>query len=175
MLSKLFYNGPSFDTLYKEYAQKGRIDEKAAITASGEIFINAPVEKVWQVLVNLADWPRFDPTFSDVKLESTASVGAKASFKLKGFPIQGTFTVVNPNQELTWVGTSLWTKAIDRHVLQAMPDGTIRLYLEESLTGFFVPLMFSSTRLHRQHQTWLEAIKVAIESANEYRSHDQQR
>ena len=164
MLNQLFYHGPSFATLYSEYASKGKIDEKAAIKASGEIYINAPIDKVWSVLVNLSSWSRFDPNFSDIKLESIVAVGTKASFKIKGFPIQGTFAVVTPNQELTWVGTSLWTKAIDRHVVEAISNETTRLYLEESLSGIFVPLMFSSARLLSQHQGWLNAIKTFTET-----------
>jgi hypothetical protein len=167
MLKQLFYHGPSFTTLYTDYALKGKIDEKAAIKASGEIHINAPIDKVWNVLVNLSSWPHFDPNFSDVKLESTVSVGAKASFKIKGFPIQGTFAVVRSNQELTWVGTSLWTKAIDRHIVEAISNKTTRLYLEESLSGVFVPLMFTSARLLHQHQGWLNAIKTYVETAQQ--------
>jgi hypothetical protein len=164
MLRNLFYHGPSFAVLYTEYAMKGRIDEKAAIRASGEISIKAPIDQVWRVLVDLPSWPRFDPNFSDVRLETTVSVGAKASFKIKGFPIQGMFAVVKPNQELTWVGKSLWTKAIDRHVVETISSNATRLYIEESLSGIFVPLMFSSTRLMKQHQEWLNAMKMFVEA-----------
>ena len=39
-LPSLFYVGPSFDTLYTEYAQNGHIDDKASIKARGEIANN---------------------------------------------------------------------------------------------------------------------------------------
>ena len=162
----LFYTGPSFDTLYTEYAQKGRIDDKAPVKARGEIIISAPIEKVWKVLINLPEWPRFDPSFSNVTLESNVSVGARASFKLKGFPIRGVFAVVDVNRELTWVGKSLWTKAIDRHVIERAPDGSTLLFLEESFAGLFAPLMISSLRLREQHEIWLWGIKSAIEQAS---------
>ena len=164
-LRSLFYIGPSFDTLYSEYAQKGRIDERAPVKARGEITINAPIEKVWEVLINLPDWPHFDPSFSAIKLESDVSVGAKASFKLKGFPIHGVFATVDVNRELTWVGTSLWTKAIDRHFIEHTSDGLTRLLLEESLAGLFAPLMISSRVLRVQHEVWLRGIKSAIETS----------
>ena len=164
MLSKLFYNGPTFGRLYTEYAMKGRVDERAAIRASGEINIHAPIHQVWDVLVDLPAWPRFDSNFSDVRLESIVAVGAHASFKIRGFPIHGTFAVVRPDQELTWVGKSLWTKAIDRHVIEAISKNDTRLFLEESLSGIFVPLMFSSARLVKQHEEWLNAMKVFIET-----------
>lgn len=164
MLNRLFYHGPSVETLYTDYAQKGRIDDKAGVKAFGEITVNAPIDKVWDVLIDLSAWPNFDPNFSDVRLEPTVSVGARASFKIRGFPIQGTFAVVSPNQELTWVGKSLWTKAIDRHVVGAISIDTSRLILEESLSGILVPLMYSSERLQRQHQEWLNAIKAFVET-----------
>ena len=166
MIASMFYAGPSFDTLYAEYAQQGRIDDKAPVKARSEITINAPIEKVWEILMNLPDWPRFDPSFSDVTLESDVSVGAKASFKLKGFPIQGVFAVVNVNRELTWVGKSLWTRAIDRHVIERAPDGSSRLFLEESLAGLFAPLIISSRRLSEQHENWLGGIKSAMKQAS---------
>lgn len=164
-LPSLFYVGPSFDTLYTEYAQKGRIDDKAPVKARSEITINAPIEKVWEVLINLPEWPRFDPSFSSIRLESDVSVGAKASFKLKGFPIQGVFAVVDVDHELTWVGKSLWTRAIDRHVIERTVDGSTRLFLEESFVGLFAPLMISSRRLSEQHEIWLRGIKSAIETS----------
>ena len=164
MLRRLFYHGPSFTALYHEYALKGKIDERAAIQSSGEIDINAPIDRVWNVLIDLSSWPSFDPNFSDVRLESIVSVGTKASFKIRGFPIQGTFAVVKPNEELSWVGKSLWTKAIDRHVVEAISNLTTRLYIEESLSGVLVPLMFSNAQLSRQHQEWLRAIKAFVET-----------
>jgi hypothetical protein len=164
MLDQLFYQGPSFNKLYTEYALKGRIDEKAAIKASGEIQINASVDTVWNVLANLPSWPQFDPNFSDIKVEPAIAVGAKVSFKVKGFPVRGTFAVVTPNQELTWVGKSLWTKAIDRHIVEQISSKTTRLYMEESISGILVPLMFSSARLVSQHREWFTAIKTYIET-----------
>lgn len=163
-MRELFYQGPSSTALYSEYAMNGRIDERAAVRASGEISINAPIEQVWSVLIDLPSWPHFDPNYSDVQLESTVSVGAKASFKIKGFPIRGRFAIVKPNQELTWVGKSLWTKAIDRHIVEAISSDATRLYIEESLSGIFVPLLFSSARLEKQHREWLSAMKTFIET-----------
>jgi hypothetical protein len=162
MLRQAFYGGPSLIVLYQEYAQKHRVDDQAPIQASDEIMINAPTEAVWRVLIDIADWPVFNPVFSDVRLESDVSVGARASFKLNGFPIKATFAVVEPAHELTWVGAALWTKAIDRLVLEPV-DRTTRLTIHESIAGAFVPLMFSRARLHEQHRASLKNFKVAAE------------
>jgi hypothetical protein len=162
MLRQVFYGGPSLKVLYREYAQKHRIDDQAPIQATDEIVINAPPGAVWRVLINIADWPVFNPVFSDVHLESAVSVGARASFKLNGFPIKATFAVVEPGHELTWVGVALWTKAIDRLVLEPL-NGTTRVTLHESLAGALVSLMFSRPRLHEQHQASLKNMTLAAE------------
>src|SRR5262245_46877578 len=98
MLRQVLYGGPSLKVLYQEYAQKHRVDDQASIQASDEIVINAPAGSVWKLLINVAGWPTFNPLFSDVRLESDVSVGARASFKLNGFPIKATFAVVEPGR-----------------------------------------------------------------------------
>lgn len=160
---KLLYNGPSFRELHEEYAKKGRIDGRAQIIASASIDINASAEKVWQKLIDVAAYPSFDNNFSAVKTSEIA-VDQPLSFKIKGFPIHATIAVAEPLREFSWTGKSLWTKAVDRHVIEKLDSNRTRLYIEESLAGAFVPLMFSAKQLEQQHQKWLEGIKQAIET-----------
>lgn len=165
MFRQLFYSGPPLETLYREYAQHHRIDKQAAVQAVDDILINAPTDKVWEVLADVNSWPSSNPIFSDIRFQSGIAIGAKGSFRLNGFPIKATFAVVDPGHELSWVGEALWTKAIDRLVLEPTPDGSTRLRLEESLAGVLVPFMSSSARLHKQHQMSLRNFKAAAEAA----------
>jgi len=151
--------------LYREYAQHHRIDRQAAVQAIDDILINAPADKVWTVLADVNSWASSNPIFSNVQFPSEIVVGAKGSFRLNGFPIKATFAVVNPGHELSWVGEALWTKAIDRLVLESMSSGSTRLQMEESLAGFLVPLMSSSTRRHEQHRMSLRNFKAAAEAS----------
>lgn len=165
MFQQLFYSGPPLETLYRDYALQHRIDKQAPVQAVDDILINAPTHKVWEVLVAVNSWATLNPIFSDVRFQSGVAVGVKGSFRLNGFPIKATLAVVDPGHELSWVGEALWTKAIDRLVLEPTPDGTTRLRLEESLAGALVPLMSSSARLHKQHQMSLRNFKAAAEAA----------
>jgi len=108
MLRRIFYRGPSRQVLHEEYAKKGRIDELAPIISSSDIVINAPVDRVWALLVDLPAWPAIMPFVRDVRLESGIPVDAWFSFRLFGFPIRAQVAVVQPNRELTWTGRSLW-------------------------------------------------------------------
>lgn len=167
MIQQIFYNGPSLEILHEEYAKQGQIDEKAPVKNLSDIYINAPVEQVWQKLVDLPRWPMIDPSFRNVRLESDVTVDARFHFVLNNFPITAKFAVVSPNHELIWTGVSLWFKAIDRHVLEPTPDGGTQHYMSESFAGALATLFMSSDQLRKQHQKWLTAFKQAVEKRGE--------
>jgi hypothetical protein len=162
MLKEIVYSGPPLDVLHAEYAKKGQIDESAPVKAFQSITLNAPVLKVWGMLINLPDWPSIDPSFQDVRL-SSLSEDTVFSFKLRNFPIKAKIAVVQPGRSLVWTGVSLWFKAVDKYVLEPMEDGNTRLYLAESFSGFLASLFMSSERLMAQHGKWLAAFKLAVE------------
>ncbi len=95
MLKQLFYRGPSREVLHEQYAKKGRIDDKAPVKTSGDIYIQAPVERVWNLLINLSTWPTIDPSFRNVRLESALTVDAHFSFVLNNFPIDTKEVVIS--------------------------------------------------------------------------------
>lgn len=164
MLKQLFYHGPSFAVLHEEYAKKGRIDDQAPIRTSGAITIDAPIERVWNLLADLPAWPAIDPSFRNVRLESTVAVDARFRFVLNNFPISAQFAVVNPCRQLSWTGLSLWFKAVDLHILEPAPGGGTRLFVAESLSGVLATLFISSARLKAQHDRWLRGFKQAAEA-----------
>ena len=55
---------------------------------------------------------------------------------MRGMRIHTKFSIVNPGRELAWTGRALWTKAVDRLVLERLSSDATRLYLHESLAGF---------------------------------------
>lgn len=163
MIRHQFYIGPSYDILFEEYARQGRIDEQAPVKTSGGILIAAPPERVWDLLIDLARWPVINPAFSDVRLQSLPAERTTFSFKLNNFPIKAELAAVDPCRLLTWVGTSLWFRAIDVLRLEPVPSGS-RLYMAESFSGFLAPLFVSSEQLRRQHDQTLNAFKRAAEN-----------
>ena len=163
MLKQLFYSGPTIEVLHEEYAKRSRIDEAAPVKSSGEIRIEAPVERVWELLTDIRGWEDWAPDVHDVRLDSAMAVDSRFSWAIGRTRIKSVFAVVEPGRELTWTGAALWTKAVDRHVLEPTDDGATRHYVEESLAGLLVPLLFSSAKLNAQHQRWLTAFKAAAE------------
>jgi hypothetical protein len=163
MTQRIFYTGPSLERLHQEYGKQGRIDTNAPITTFSEIIIHAPVDVVWQQLVDLANWPNISPAFRDVRLDSTVAVDETFRFTLYNFPIRATIAVVEPGRKLVWTGVSLWFKAIDMHELEATADGNTRYTVSESFAGLLATLFTSSEQLRKQHQAWQSAFKRAVE------------
>ena len=72
MFSQLLYRGRSIEVLHDRYAKQGRIDDQAPVTTSYEIHIDAPVQRVWELLSNPSGWPVFDPDIRDVRTDAVA-------------------------------------------------------------------------------------------------------
>lgn len=163
-MSKMFYAGPPLSKLHEQYAKQSTIDANAGSVARSSVDINADAATVWRILFDMANWPSFNPLVSNVRITNGVAVDSQGSFKLNGFPVKFTFAVVEPERELTWTGTSLWTRAVDQLVIEPLSQTTTRLHLNESLAGAFVPLMSPSEQLHKQHQASLAHFKRAAET-----------
>ncbi len=151
MLKQLFYSGPSIGVLHEEYAKKGRIDEKAPITAAYEVRIETPVERVWELLSDPPNWETFDPDIHDVHLDSGVKADARFTWSNGKVRMKSRFAVVDAAREITWTGVASGAKAVHRHVLEPTGDGgATRLLCEESMAGPLCPSCFSTTRSCRQ-------------------------
>ncbi len=62
MFGQLFYIGPPVEVLHERYAKQGRIDDRAPVRASHEVWVDAPVERVFALLSDPTRWPRSSPT-----------------------------------------------------------------------------------------------------------------
>src|SRR4051812_6206966 len=113
MPTRLFYSGPSLTVLHDQYAVNGRIDPAAQLTNSSSIVVDACVERVWEVVGDLRNWPTWGPGFELLELADIAP-GASFRWKLRGARIRSTFAVVEPERELSWTGTCFGFKAVDR-------------------------------------------------------------
>jgi hypothetical protein len=163
-LRRLFYRGPSLRELHDEYATHGRIDERAGSQSVDAVEIDARAATVWRVLADVERWPRFNPLVTGVRLASAVEVGTTASLRLGGLSTRIRFAVVDPGRELTWTGAALWTRAVDRLVVEPVSPDRTRLHLAESLAGAFVPLVSGSARLSRQHLASLDGFRAAAEA-----------
>jgi uncharacterized protein YndB with AHSA1/START domain len=165
MLKQLFYSGPSIEVLHEKYAKKGRIDGNAAVKASHEVRIGAPVEQVWELLSDVSGWETWYPDVHDVHLDSGVKADARFTWTNGKARIKSTFAVVDNEREITWTGVSSGAKAVDRYVLEPIDDGgATRVYCEESMAGPLLVVFFDSAKLKVGMEEWLSALKTAAEA-----------
>jgi uncharacterized protein YndB with AHSA1/START domain len=162
-MNQLLYRGPSIEALHQDYAKQGHIDERTPVAATYEIHINAPVQRVWELLANPPGWPSFAPDIHDVQLDAPVAADTRFTWANGRTRIKSRFAVVDPGRELTWTGVSSGFKVVHRHLLDATSDRATRLRCEESMAGPLLVLFYDSAKLQAGLKTWLTSLKTAAE------------
>jgi hypothetical protein len=112
-----------------------------------EIEINAPAEKVWQVLTDFAAYPEWNPFVR--RGEGEISVGARLHIYIqpsggKGMSFRPTVLVADPNREFRWLG-HLWLPGLfdgeHSFVIKPLGDGRVRFVQREQFGGLLLPLL----------------------------------
>ena len=82
------------------------IDQNAPLTARKEIFIAAPVEKIWGVHTDIERWPEWQPDVSSAALEGKLAAGSVFRWKAGGLNITSTLQEVEPGRRISWTGSA---------------------------------------------------------------------
>ena len=115
-----------------------------------EIEINASPERVWDILADLAAYPRWNPFIRHIsgKLE----VGERLEVRLeppggRGITLRPTVLSAEPNRQLRWLGHLLVPGIFDgEHTLATEPldENRVRFVQHEVFKGVLVPLVARS-------------------------------
>ena len=82
--------------LYEDYARRGRIDDVAPIAARCEAVVDAPVERVWELLGQPERWEQFAPGIRDVRLADGVVEGGRFTWRNGRTKLTSRFAVVDP-------------------------------------------------------------------------------
>jgi hypothetical protein len=137
-----------------------------------EIEIEAPPERVWQVLTDFERYPEWNPQIR--RIAGPREVGARLEFEgaMDGgrtMKFRPRLLVVEPPRELRWLGQLLMRGLFDgEHQFQIVPlgPGTVRFHQNERFRGLLVPLLIAligkSTR--RGFERMNQALKERAEA-----------
>lgn len=163
MDARLTYRTPDAETL-AQYARAHHVDTAAPIQASAQITIRAPIEHVWALLTDVANWAEtLEPAVSKIELPTGVQTGANFKRTLNGLPIAARFEVVDPPHEIAWTGSTLGIRVVHRFVLTEQPDGSTVVSAEESMGGRPLAITYSSTKLQAAMDDSLTHLKQAAE------------
>jgi hypothetical protein len=140
------------------------IDLTAPALAEADIVIDAPIEVVWNAVVDVANWPRWNANVSDVSVDGALALGTTFAWKAGKARITSKIAAFEPHTHLAWTGKTLMVRAVHVWRFTAMERGT-RVSSAESFSGI-APMLFSGPMtklLERSIRTELSHLKIACE------------
>ena len=116
-------------------------------TFTAKTSINAPMEKIWDILTDAPRYPMWDPNCE--RLEGVIALGGQliAHSKLavgRAFPVK--VTEFDPGKKMVWTGgmpLGLF-KGTRTFTLRTRTNGSIEFVIREDFTGPLVPFIASS-------------------------------
>ncbi len=136
----------------------------AAASSQAQIQIAATPERVWGLLSNIDQWPKWNTLVQTAKLSGPLHPGSVFKWKSKGLTITSTLREVTPNQRITWTGNAFGTQAIHTWEIEETYQGVV-LRTAESFDGWLPRLMPKTMQrtLDETLPSWLKAIKWEVE------------
>ncbi len=136
------------------------------ISVEYSLVVKAKVEKVWDILVDVGSWPRWQGT-PFVKLSAPGPVKEGSTFiaNLGGLKWDLVVTKAERPNKIVWVGQRMGLKGIHEWEF-SQEDGKTRAITRESMTGWLLFLAYPivKRRLSRTDEKWLADLKVIAES-----------
>jgi len=112
-----------------------------AFTINTHIDIDAPRQRVWQVLTDFDRYPEWNPFVQS--LSGQVQEGQKIKIQLPGMTFRPTVLAFRQNEELRWLGHFLVKGLFDgEHFFQltSLPNGQTRLTHGEHFSGLLTPI-----------------------------------
>ena len=131
-----------------------------------EIEIEAPAERVWQVLTDFVTYPEWNPFIR--RVSGRAEVDERLVVRMqpsgnRGMTFRPTVMKVEPNRELRWLGHLLVPGIFDgEHIfeIEELERDRVRFVQREVFKGLLVPLLARS--LDRDTQRGFEEMNRAL-------------
>jgi uncharacterized protein YndB with AHSA1/START domain len=117
-----------------------------------EVAIAAPVEDIWNTLMDVEGWPRWTASVTSVTRldEAPLRIGSRVKIKQPRMSaLTWEVTELSPLRTFTWVARSPGVRTVARHHLEPGPDGTsLTLIIEQRgpIAGLIRLLTTAQTR-----------------------------
>ncbi len=142
-------------------ASEGKINKSASMRDRQAIVINAPIEKVWAILVDINHWTDWNPSIKDCKLKEL-KVGAHFTWNINGNHLKSTLRQIDKPNALTWTGSFISVKAIHAWKLESADNYQTIVTTEESIQGLMT-VFVSHPKLNKTLINWLDCLKKQAE------------
>ncbi|WP_420319165.1 SRPBCC family protein [Ekhidna sp.] len=145
-----------------ELAKKGMINENASIRDSHSTIINAGIDKVWDILSNMEEWPSWNPEVKKVTINGDIAEGTVFTWTQgRTHGVSEIQSVKKPNL-LAWTSKAKRVKRIYVWALESDEGQTIAT-VSASFQGVLVILAQNHQKVYNELLNWLELLKQKAE------------
>ena len=143
------------------------VDRKAPVIAHHEIDIRAPLDRVWNLHVNIDNWPKWNREVTAAKLNGIFAPGNSFTWTSYGFTVTSTIYVVVDRSRILWGGIAQGITGTHEWRFERTPEG-VHVMTTESFAGG--PVVADSAGmqaiLDNSLRGWLARLKAQAESAS---------
>ncbi len=141
------------------------INSDAPVITRDEILIDAPIERIWEIQTDVANWPSWQPDVDGVQTDGPLAVGSVFHWQTAGLDITSTVEEVDAPHRIVWGGPARGIVAVHVWTLSAQDDGVL-VYTEESWEGEPVDNQVETLQsaLDNSLRDWLENLKRTAEA-----------
>ena len=148
----------------RSHPDAGHLNPMAPVQTRQSIRIQAPAEKVWQLLSRVDHWAAWNPDITGPRLNGALQPGTSFDWHTGGLTIHSTLHTVQPPTALGWSGPAFGTFAV-HHWTLTRHDGYTEVLVEEDMEGWLVSLLkpMYQKGLNGSIARWLTCLKQAAE------------
>jgi len=141
------------------------VDGSAPVIALHEIDIEAPLDTVWKLHLDVNAWPTWQTDITAAHIDGTLEPGASFDWTSYGFSVTSTVYDVNERTRVLWGGTSGGITGVHEWLFTETPAG-VHVMTTESFAGEPVEADAPGMRtlLDASLVAWLGHLKTAAES-----------
>ncbi|RZK22385.1 MAG: polyketide cyclase/dehydrase [Hymenobacter sp.] len=142
-----------------------QLNPAAPVHSKHTLRIEAPAERVWQVLSQINAWPTWQPDIAYAHLPGPAQNGARFEWSASGYlPIHSTLHTVEPGVSFGWSATAFGSFAVHNWQFSSQ-EGYTEVTAEETMEGWLVRLLrpIMQPALDQGNARWLARLKQAAE------------
>ena len=146
-----------------ELAREGKINENASVKDGHSTIINASIDKVWGLIIDIQNWPKWNQVVKSVQVEEKIEEGTSFAWNLNGTKIKSQVQFLESAHTMSCTGKSKWIKSIFVWQLESDENQTI-VTLNASMQGAFATLFKNHQKVYNDLIKWLSSLKKAAES-----------
>jgi len=133
--------------------------------AEASIVIDAPLETIWSLVIDVDRWPSWNPAIEDAQIKGSFLPGSEFAWTSGGTHIRSKVQAVEPHKSLYWTGEAFGTNAIHSWDF-AMTSQGVLVKTHESFSGWLPALLpkMMQRKLDETLAALLNSLKTAAEA-----------